>query len=112
MDELPLDLNNYGRAEVENMTDVVGELWVVVINGDSDEPLPYQLSAVLLGGNRPPVAEAGQDISANVGEYVHLDGTGSHDPDGDELSYSWDFDASDGIGADAAGPTADTTCRP
>ncbi len=39
--------------------------------------------------NKPPVAEAGDNQSASVGQWVTLDGTASHDPDGDSLSYRW-----------------------
>jgi hypothetical protein len=34
---------------------------------------------------------------------VSFDGSASYDPDGNPLSYAWDFDASDGIGVDATG---------
>ena len=39
--------------------------------------------------NRAPRADAGPDQSVNVGDTVTLDGTGSSDPDGDSLTYSW-----------------------
>ncbi len=37
----------------------------------------------------PPVADAGDDQSVVIGEVVTLDGSGSHDPDGDDLVYAW-----------------------
>ncbi|WP_243058324.1 PKD domain-containing protein [Nocardioides sp. SR21] len=40
--------------------------------------------------NAPPVADAGDDRSAAAEEDVHLDGSGSYDPDGDTLTYSWE----------------------
>jgi Calx-beta domain/PKD domain/K319L-like, PKD domain len=39
--------------------------------------------------NSPPVADAGADTSAHVGDTVTLDGTGSSDVDGDPLDFSW-----------------------
>ena len=40
-------------------------------------------------GNQAPTADAGPDQSVNSGDPVSLDGTGSSDPDGDPLTYSW-----------------------
>ena len=43
------------------------------------------------GANRPPTADAGTDIAAQVGEDVVFDGRGL-DRDGSVVSYRWDFD--------------------
>ncbi len=44
---------------------------------------------VLHVGNTTPVADAGVDQTVPVQTLVMLDGTGSHDADGDPLTYQW-----------------------
>ena len=39
--------------------------------------------------NAAPIAIAGPDISVNEGSVVTLDGTGSSDAEGDQLTYEW-----------------------
>jgi PKD repeat protein len=49
--------------------------------------------------NRAPVANAGGPYSGSVGTVISFNGTGSSDPDGDALTYAWNFgDASTGTG--------------
>ena len=50
---------------------------------DSDEV------TVLVGDVRPPVADAGDDVEADPGARVTLDGTRSTDPDGGRLTFAW-----------------------
>ena len=52
----------------------------------------------------PPVADAGQDQTVDNGTVIYFDGSGSTDDLGIQ-SYSWDFDASDGIQQDSTGVT-------
>ena len=46
---------------------------------------------VTINVHSAPVAEAGSNQTVLVGETVRFDGSGSYDPDGGNLSYSWDF---------------------
>ncbi|MFC6976272.1 S8 family serine peptidase [Halomicroarcula sp. GCM10025709] len=48
-----------------------------------------QADRALSVGNSPPTADAGSDISVTGGSSVTLDATGSTDPDGESLIYSW-----------------------
>ena len=41
--------------------------------------------------NNAPIANAGLDQNTTIGSIVALDGSGSYDPDGDALTYSWSF---------------------
>jgi hypothetical protein len=45
----------------------------------------------VLGANHPPVADAGGPYTGLLTIPVTLDGSRSYDPDGDPLTYAWDF---------------------
>jgi hypothetical protein len=55
---------------------------------DTDD-VSITVNDVGLGVNSPPIANAGPDQNVVKNTNVDLDGTGSSDPDGDALSYSW-----------------------
>ncbi|MEE8470338.1 MAG: PKD domain-containing protein, partial [Dehalococcoidia bacterium] len=72
----------------------------VQISAIPDEP--YLIESTETGINAAPVADAGPDQTAEVGEIVTLNGSGSYDPDGNDLTYEW---AWLGGSASGAGPT-------
>ena len=50
--------------------------------------------SILIAGcqlNRAPVADAGDKMTAQLTDIIYLNGSMSHDPDGDQLEYQWVF---------------------
>lgn len=66
-----------------------------VFPGETDGPLTDAFVAKLRieAENRPPVPTAGGPYVGTEGSAVTFDGSGSTDPDGDALTYRWDFTA-------------------
>lgn len=92
-------------VEVVHTFEAAGEyivvLWVMDGRGGTANA---EAEMLIDARNRPPTAEAGEDVLANIGVEISFDGIGSIDPDddsdgngmidgdeGDNLSYSWDF---------------------
>jgi hypothetical protein len=81
--------------------------------------LPLTLAVLILTSGLPagalaaddgrPLANAGLDQSASVGETVYLDGGGSVDPDGEIREYSWSIRTPSGDRITPADPEAATT---
>jgi hypothetical protein len=63
------------------------------------------ITITVSAGNNPPVANPGGPYSGATGLPLAFNGSGSSDPDGNALSYAWDF----GDGGTATGVTASHT---
>jgi DNA/RNA endonuclease G (NUC1) len=70
--------------------------------------LPDRIELLVESGDRPPVAVIGGSTSGIEGSPLSFDGTASSDPDGDVLTYAWDFgDGTTGAGAKPSHTYAD-----
>ena len=61
------------------------------VEDDGPGPCTTAEASTRVWANASPLAEAGPDRVAAVGEPVHLDAGASQDPDGQIESYQWDF---------------------
>jgi len=72
-----------------------GAYEITVQAHDSKEGTDTQTWSITVGDtaplNRSPVAHAGGPYAGAVNQEIEFDGSGSHDPDGDDLTYLWDF---------------------
>ncbi len=84
---------------------VKGGSYPVILTVDDGLGLPNSISttSITVKINEPPVAVAGEDITVCAGEVVRFNGSGSSDPEGGFLRYTWDF--GDGTGTDGINPT-------
>src|SRR5438093_1530797 len=81
----------------------VGTFRVILTVSDDTHSASDTTVAEALSLNKPPVAVAGGPYNGAVGQPVQFDGLGSHDPEGDSLSFHWSF--GDGFTEDGPTPT-------
>jgi len=74
---------------------------LTVNDGQIDSlPATVNVEIAMPPANREPIADAGGPYSGDTGSIIVFDGSGSNDPDGDNLAYAWDFgDGTTGTGA-------------
>lgn len=74
---------------------LISESTVLTARAYKEGLLPSGISSAIYtigeATNIPPVANAGEDQLATVGDFVTLSGAGSFDPDGDDLTLSWQW---------------------
>jgi len=70
------------------------------VSDDGDLTAIDDVTILVLFVNQAPLADAGADDTVDEGEEYQLNGSGSSDPDGQDLTYAWT--APDGITLDDA----------
>ncbi len=81
-----------------------------VLNAPDDEPLPSNpnFTTVTVSVNQAPIADAGGPYEGDECSPIQLDGSGSHDPDQDGLTFAWDLN-DDGVYDDSTDPAPNYT---
>jgi hypothetical protein len=60
-------------------------------------------TTIVISDNHPPVSDPNGPYMGSAGDTINLDGTGSYDPDSDNITYAWDLD-NDGNFDDSVNP--------
>jgi len=110
-----VELMNADQFRASFVPDVPGDyqLDLVVNDGTEDSDLArvyVRVAERTTPVNEAPVADAGVDATYFLDQTLTLDGTGSSDPNGDELTYKWTITSQpDGASASLEDPTAAST---
>lgn len=84
---------NTGTGMSPSHTYTAGGTYTVtlVVNDRKVDSDPSTTTATVEEVNDPPVADPDAPYTGTLGEPITFDGSGSYDPEGDPLTYSWDF---------------------
>ncbi|MEN6475196.1 MAG: PKD domain-containing protein [Syntrophaceae bacterium] len=83
-------LNNAQTANPNFTANATGTyIFQLIVNDGTVDSTPDTVTITVVSGNNAPSAYAGDNSTVNVGSLVTLDASGSLDPDGDTLSYTW-----------------------
>ncbi|MDN2580989.1 PKD domain-containing protein [Aquibium sp. ELW1220] len=61
----------------------------LVVNDGTEDSEPDTVTIFVMEPNKPPLADAGADQEVESGASVTLDGSGSSDPEEDQLNFEW-----------------------
>ncbi|MBS0455666.1 MAG: PKD domain-containing protein [Proteobacteria bacterium] len=89
-------LTDATQAFAHFVPDVAGDYTFALVVNDGALPSAQDtvhLTAVAIGSNRAPTADAGIDQNVSIGTVVTLDGSASSDPDGNTITYAWTLDS-------------------
>ncbi|MFW5635884.1 MAG: PKD domain-containing protein [Thermodesulfobacteriota bacterium] len=110
--DIPVALSGASQPEasftaphIQNSQVLRFQLRVIDNNGGEDTD---EVTVTLLGDGQMPVADAGPDRTVREGDYAVLDGSRSHAPVGDIVSFQW-VQTGGPIGVDISNPNGSKT---
>ncbi|MBM4366766.1 MAG: hypothetical protein FJ102_11170 [Deltaproteobacteria bacterium] len=110
------DVYNGSTALASIVPDCDGTYLVSLVVSDGENwSEPSQCAVTVAADNQPPIADAGDSevLSPCTNEQYQLNGWGSYDPEGEELSYWWTvISAPTGSGADDTAFNDQTAANP
>lgn len=96
------------QASASFVADQPGDYTATLTVTDDEGATASSTATITARENRPPSADAGTDQTVAPGTTVQLDGSGSSDPDGQPLTFSWAVTAPDGSSVTVTNPDQPT----
>ncbi len=66
-------------------------IFILTVTDSKGNSTPVEVTITVAVPGKPPVADAGPSGTINLNRRIKLDGSKSSDPDGDKLTYKWEF---------------------